>query len=324
MLDRIRQSTGVRAASLARVTPISGSELVNQITQIEGYVFKPGEFALPTSSQVSYGYFETMGTPILAGRDFSPHDVSGGKAQNSLHVLISESLARRYFASVNPLGRHLTFHAHTAEIIGIVKDAKYANLRDPAPPTMYTNWMQYPQGGDPTVEVYAADDAHAVAALRDAVHTLDQAVAITGLTTFDRQVQQSLVSERLMAALSALFGGLALLIASIGLYGVLAYAVAQRTKEIGIRMALGAQRSRVISMMLREMLAMVVAGVVIGSTAALALGRFVAAMLYGVKPRDPWTLSLAIALLVGSALVATYLPARRASRVDPMIALRYE
>jgi ABC-type antimicrobial peptide transport system permease subunit len=212
-----------------------------------------------------------------------------------------------------------------AEIIGVVKDSKYTSLRNPVPPTLYMNWVQSDlQHGEASLEVYASDDARAIAAIRQAVQALNPNVPVTGLTTFDRQIQASLVSERLMAAITALFGAVALLMAAIGLYGVLAYSVTQRTREIGIRMALGAQRSRVISMVLREIAAATGIGIAIGTAAALALSRFIASMLYDVKPREPWMLGSAIALLSVAAFVAAYLPARRASHVDPMIALRYE
>jgi predicted permease len=313
-LERVRQSPGVRAASLSRMTPMTGRQLAVPIR-----VAGSGPNAV-AANEVSSGYFETMGTPFLAGRDFGPSD-----DPKVLHAIINESLVRRYFAGVNPVGRTITFGTSHAEIIGVVKDSKYTSLRNPIAPTLYINWMQTDvQNGEASVEVYASEDARAIAAVRQAVQALNPNVPVTGVTTFDRQIQASLVSERVMATISTLFGALALLMAAIGLYGVLAYSVMQRTREIGIRMALGAQRSRVISMVLRRVAAVTLIGVAIGTAAALALNRFVASMLYGVTPRDPWMLVTAIALLSVVALVAAYLPARRAAALDPMIALREE
>jgi putative ABC transport system permease protein len=319
-LEQVRQSAGVRAASLSRLTPITGAQMVVPL-QAVGSGPKAGENTVVAMNEVSGGYFETMGTRFLAGRDFGPRDDD----PKALRVLINESLAQRYFAGINPVGRFITSATRHAEIIGVVKDSKYTTLRNRVAPTLYMNWMQAnAQNGEASVEVYASDDARAIVAVRQAAQALNPNVPITGLTTFDRQIQASLVSERLMAVVTSLFGALALLMVAIGLYGVLAYSVAQRTREIGIRMALGAQRSRVISMVLGGIAAVTAIGIVIGAVGVLVLSRLVASMLYGVKPRDPWILGSAIALLSVAALVAAYLPARRASCVDPMIALRYE
>jgi len=321
-LDRLRQSFGVRSASLSLIAPMIGMSLAVPI-QIEGYAPQPEEQMAVALNEISAHYFETTGTPIIAGRDFDAHDDDPATPR----VLINESVARRFFKDTNPLGRIITFRAnvsHRAEIIGVVGDAKYANMRGHAPLTMYANLLQTDARMAPWVEVYASDDAHAAAALRQTITAVNPNVPLTGLTTFNRQIQASLVSERLMATITAIFGALALLMAAIGLYGVLAYSVTQRTREIGIRMALGAQRGRVISMVMRGMAVTLVGGLALGTAVALALGRFVASMLYDVKPHDPWTLAVAIGLLSAAAALAAYLPARRASHVDPMIALRYE
>jgi len=321
-LDRLRQSFGVRSASLSLIAPMMGMSLAVPI-QIEGYSPQPEEQMSIALNEISGHYFDTTGTPILAGRDFDAHDNDPATPR----VLISESVARRFFKDTNPLGRIITFQASVsrrAEIIGVVGDAKYANMRSQAPPTMYANLLQTDAGMAPWVEVYANDDAHAAAALRQTISDINPNVPLIGLTTFNRKIQATLVSERLMATITVIFGTLALFMAAVGLYGVLAYSVTQRTREIGIRMALGAQRGGVISMVMRGMAVTLVGGLVLGTAAALALGRFVASMLYEVKPQDPWTLAIAIGLLSVAALLAAFLPARHASRVDPMIALRCE
>jgi predicted permease len=318
MLDRIRESPGVRAAGSSLVTPISGSEMAAAV-QVDGYTPRVALDSVTAMNEVSTGFFDAMGTPILEGRDFNSHDGDPKTAR----VLINQSFARRFFPGVDPLGRSIAWSRNRGEIIGVVRDAKYTELRHAVPPTFYTNLLAS-RSASAWVEIYANNDTNAIAALRSAVASINPNVPVTGATTFERQIQESLVSERLMATITALFGALALLMAAIGLYGVLAYSVAQRTREIGIRTALGAQRGRVIFMVIRQTAAMIGIGVAVGTAAALALGSFIASMLYDVKPRDPDTLAIAALLLFLVAAVAAYLPARRAARVDPLTALRYE
>ena len=323
LLERVRAESGVRSASLSLMGPMTGISLAVGL-QIDGYAPRPGENMTVSMNQVSGGFFETLATPILAGRDFNSHD--GDPA--TPRVLINEAVVRRYFAETNPLGRMISFRSnalHHAEIIGVVKDAKYANMRAGAPPTIYSNLLATDsRANEAWLEVYGGNDARAATAIRQSVNALNPAVPVAQLTTFDRQIQATLVSERLMALITTIFGALALLMAAIGLYGVLAYAVARRTREIGIRMALGAQRRRVIRMVIGEVAATVGVGIAVGICASLALGQFVASMLYQVQPHDPWALAFGAAMLCATSALAAYLPARRASRVDPMVALRHE
>jgi ABC-type antimicrobial peptide transport system permease subunit len=241
--------------------------------------------------------------------------------------LINETMARHYFAGANPLGKRVTLGDRPpAEIVGVVKDAKYESLREKVPRTAYVNCLQTakPDGGL-TLEVQAAGSLeNAAAVVRSALVTVDKNVPLGTFTSLDVQVKKTLRQDQLMATLSGLFGGLALLMACVGLYGVLAYAVVRRTTEIGIRMALGARRSGVLLLVLREVLVLVGIGLAVGVPASIALGQFAATLLYDLKPNDPWALSSAAALLLVVAAVAAWLPARRASSVDPLVALRFE
>ncbi len=323
LLRGVRQLPGVRAAGLSMLTPISGAQ-VDLPAVVEGYSAGPNEDTTALINQVSPGYFETIGTPIVLGRDFNPQD---GDPTSPRVVMINETMARYYFSGANPIGRQVKLgREEPAEIIGVVKDAKYNSLRETTARTAYLNCLQDPKRAASlslAVQTIGPVPA-AVNTIRRTVQTLDAAVPISGFTPFARQVEESLLQEQLMATLSSLFGGLALLMASIGLYGVLAYAVERRTREIGIRMALGACGANVILLVLRETLLLVVIGISLGLPTALALGRFVATLLYGLKPGDPGTLATATALLLGVAVVAGYFPVRRAARLDPMAVLRHE
>jgi ABC-type antimicrobial peptide transport system permease subunit len=211
------------------------------------------------------------------------------------------------------------------EIIGVVGNAKYQSLRDAAPPTVYRALAQEATpGATRRIELAAqGSPTELIARVKKSMEELNPAISL-GFQSLSVQVAESLVRERVLAMLSGFFGGLALLLATIGLYGVMAYSVARRRNEIGIRMALGAPSSGILRMVLREVTILVVAGLALGVAGAMASTRLLESFLYGMTPRDPWTLSLAAAVLATVALLAGYLPARRASRVDPMVALREE
>jgi len=326
MLDQLRTIPGVRAASVSSITPVCHCRWAGEVV-FEGYAPKSRDDAMASFNNVSDRYFETLGTPILAGRDFNSHDTS-----TSLKVaIISKSTAQKYFGATNPLGQHFRIRdgnilGGPVEIAGIVKDAKYGSLREEPSPFVFIPWSQGGMPGPLTgFELRATGGAPTalISGVKSAIAGVNRDVAIEFRTLADK-VDDSIERERLLATLAGFFGALALVLAAIGLYGVMSYNVARRRNEIGIRMALGAEQSRVLRMVLGEAAILIGIGLAVGFGAALAATRLVASFLYGLQPNDPWTLGLAAAVLAGVALIAGYLPARRASKLDSMAALRDE
>jgi predicted permease len=272
--------------------------------------------------QVYPNSFAALGIPLVAGRDFSPQD----DRQSQRVAVINESMARRFFGNENPIGRRFSVRAGEIEIIGVAKDVKYRSFRDPGRPMFYIHFRQpgTSRGQMTLVARTTGDPAPIAAAMQREARALDPAMPMFTAETLNAQLDASLAQESLVATLSSLFGLLALALACIGLYGVMAYDVARRTREIGVRMALGASAGSVAQLVLRETMWLVGIGVVIGLGAALAATRWVKSLLYGLQPHDPLTIGLAVLTLLTVAAIAGYLPARRASRVDPMVALRHD
>ena len=328
LLAGARAVPGVRSAALSLMTPM-GEWVMSMGISAEGYQPAPGERTGVMGNFVSDGYFSTLGIPMLLGRDFRAQDEPAPKGRAQV-CIVNESLARHLFGGSSPLGRHISFaDRYTAdgalEIVGVVKDAHYEAVRraDPQGILYLPSWSQISERRLLCVRV-AGDVAPVIAALRREVHGMDANVPVLHVRTLEEYVNASFEHERLIAWLCAVFAALGLGLASVGLYGVMAHAVTERTREIGVRMALGAQRGDVIGMVLRESLVPVLAGVAAGVVGAVALARLVAGMLYGVAPRDPATIALAAVAMLGVSLAAAALPARRASRVEPMAALRHE
>jgi predicted permease len=275
---------------------------------------------------VSSRYFETVGMQVVMGRGFNARDDERAPKV----IVINEALARKYLSGQNPLGRLAVvpnvdeFKDTPFEIVGVLRDAKYNDLRAPVEPMFYLPLAQAPYPIQ-SVEVQTAGDPLAMAAqVRRVLREAHRDLMISEVTTLAERVDGTVVRERMLAELSGVFGVLALVLACVGLYGTMSYAVARRTSEIGIRMALGARRGEMLWMVLRETLLLVALGVAIGLTAALAATRLLQDYLFGLKPTDPATIGAAVMILVVIAVLAGYLPARRAARVDPMTALRYE
>jgi len=324
LLERLSEMPGVQSASFSFITPISGGGWDNFIF-VEGYTPRPGEDMNTYINAVSPKFFATLHTPLVLGRDFGPQDRPG----SPLVAIVNQAMARRFFEGRNPMGRRFGWgegqRKTEYEIVGLVGDAKYVSLRDSVPPTAYLSAFQSKEWGGVNFEVRTALGPSALTPeIRTLLQNLDPRLTSPQVTPFTQQIDESLYQERLVSALSGFFGVLALLLACIGLYGIMAYAVARRTNEIGIRLALGAERIGILRMVLGEALLLAAIGILTGLPSAWAAARLIDSMLYGLKATDPLTILAATALLGAVAGFAGYLPARRATKVDPIVALRYE
>ena len=349
LLERARSHPGVAAASLSLLTPLSGAFRTSTMTG-EGFQHRPGGRRDYYVNPVSAGYFATIGIPMLMGRDFRPEDepvvagagefIGPGRRVRDLPrpeiaarprrvVIINESLARHFFGTANAIGRRISFGdqfwAKSAlEVVGVVKDIRHQSVTQTANYILYTpNWIEGAEQRTLAVRT-TGDPKQLVAAIRADVRALDAGVPVQETLTLDDQFNKMIGTQRLLAHLSTAFGLLAAVLAAIGLYGVLAQGVARRTREIGIRMALGADRRSVVGMIVRESGAVVLGGMAAGIAGAAMLTRLIAGLLYGVKPLDPLAFSAAAVLLLAVCLTAAWVPARRAASVDPLEALRNE
>jgi predicted permease len=324
LLQTIDNVPGVGSASLSVNTPLSGGIWSDPVL-IDGQAPQRASRQTAHFNSVSPGFFATMRTPLLRGRDFSRSDDA-----TSQHVaIVNEQFVRTFFKAGDALGHRLTSldspQLQNMQIVGVVKNTISFDLREPPPPFVYVPYSQSLNGArEVTFEVRARGSMTRVAdAIRSEIHKRLPDTALT-VRPFTKQVQDSLVQERLMATLAGFFGLVALALAAVGLYGLVAYSVTRRTSEIGVRVALGASRGDILSLVLRGALILGCGGVVVGLPIALATSRLVAKMLFGIRPADPGTASMAAALLVAAALLAAVIPARRASSVAPLTALRYQ
>jgi predicted permease len=322
--ERIRALPGVESVGLSDRHLIGGGSSSSNMT-VPGYTPQPSEKMNVWILLVGGDFFDVMQIPVLAGRKLGPQD----NEKSAKVAIINETMARMYFNGEDPIGRRFSFGATTGEgkieIVGVVRDTKNERLRKAVTPTVYIPYKQAEDREGMAFKVRTMNETKgAVAAIREAVQSIDTNLPLFDVRTQVEQINRSLVQERLFATLSSFFGLLALLLALIGLYGIMSYSVARRTHEIGIRMALGAQPGNVRRMVMRETLLMVLIGLVVGLPVAVASTRVVSSMLFGLAPTDPTTIIVAILFLVGVSVMAGYLPARKASKLDPLLALRYE
>lgn len=326
MIERLRAIPGVRSAGASDMTPICGCGLTSEVV-IENLGGTSSQDATVNVNWVSDHYFETLGISMVAGRDFNSHD----SPMSPQVAVINQAMARSHFAATNPLGRHFRIRKGTrlgdlVEIVAIVRDSKASSLREDIAPTVYLalNQKTAPDA-QRQFELRAGNGLPAamIGAAKSAVQGINDSLSLE-FTPLSTQIDESLARERLLALLSSSFGVVALLMMAIGLYGVMSYSVARRRKEIGIRIALGAERARVMRMVLGEVALLIGIGLTIGLSLAVATTRLVASFLYGLAPNDPLTFCLAALVLTGVTAFAGYLPARRASRLEPMAALREE
>jgi predicted permease len=325
LLTRLRAVPGVQIASLSVHTPLSRSMSTTPV-RIQGAAAGQAEdLAAVNIEPVGPDYFATMRTPLLRGRDISSSDRNG----TTKVAIVSEGMARHYFGDADPIGRFVSIPGFVGDsswiqIVGEIRDFKLHDLHETGTLALYVPLFQLPEGGATFELRTATDPAYAQSAVLNVVRTVDPRVPVYSMKTLDVQLNDSLVQERLVSSLSGLFGILALLLTGVGLYGLMAYTVGSRTGEIGIRMALGADRGSVARMVLRETLLVVTTGLAVGLPVAVFASRLIASQLFQVKPWDPASFLAACLFMVAVTIAASYIPARRAASVEPMQALRTE
>jgi putative ABC transport system permease protein len=332
--ERVEAIPGVESASVARIAAVSGNTSVRSLLiegragsdnqfRSDGSVPASGDNASVSANVIGPRYFQTMGIALLQGRDFNAQDTE----DHPRVVIVNEAFVRRHFPNEDALGKRLSFNGPEGpwrEIVGVVSTSKYFSLGEAPTAVAYSPLLQNHETGM-TLHVRASLNPTTIAgAIRNEVQSLERNLPLGNPERMSDRVANSLYAPRMGAILLAVFGGLALLLASIGLYGVMSFSVARRTRELGIRVALGASPGDVFRLVLRQGMTLVVAGVVIGLVAAAVVTRLLASFLYGVSTTDALTFTAVPVLLSLIALLACYLPARRATKVEPLIALRYE
>jgi predicted permease len=324
LLARIRSAPGIASASEANIWPISGFGW-NELVYLER---EPNRHPLAWFTQVGTAYFRTMGTPLLAGRDFDRRDTPGAPKV----AIVNQAFAQTLFGGANPVGRSFRMQAPAGQadpsylVVGLARNAKYREIREDFLPIAYLAAGQEMSQAGPGAHFVLRTNApirDTLGAVKSVVAGVSPGIGIE-FHVLSERIQQTLLRDRLMATLSGAFGLLAGLLSTLGLYGVIVYMVARRRNEIGVRLALGADRGRVVRLVLREACLLVLIGLAIGTGLALWLGRAAASLLYGLKPYDPLALAGALSLLAAVSLLASYAPALRAARLHPMDALREE
>ncbi len=322
LTEALRAAPGVRAVTGSQPALLSGSVNSTSIF-VQGRTYGPDQHDDINRLVVLPDFFDVMGIPVLTGRGFTARD--DDKAPKV--VVINSAAARKYFPGENPVGRRYGSSPEenaTLEIVGVVRDTKYNSVRDEAPPTMYVPYRQT-RGGGVLLEVRTAGDpVSSMNMIRDTVRRIDSNLPIMDMWTQMEQIERRFLQEKLFAQANAFFGGLAVVLAAVGLFGLMSYSVARRTNEIGIRMALGARTQDVLRLVMWESMTLVAVGIVIGLAVALGTTRLVETLLFGLAPTDVFSMATAIVVMIVVSMLAGYLPARRASRVDPMVALHQE
>jgi predicted permease len=321
LIQRVRALPGVEAAAYARVVPLGYASFSSAPIAVDGYEPPPnGPSTDELYNEVSPGYFATLGIPLISGREF----INTDDENSQLVAVVNESMVARYWRGQNPLGQRIKVKDKWAQIVGVVKDSKYYSMDEAPRPFFYVPLRQY-FTVEPDIHIRTSQPLQTMrAALLREVQALDPGLTLYEMITLQEQVNRATAPQLVAVTLVALFGGLALLLASIGLYGVMSYTVSQSTRELGLRMALGAGPSKVMRLVLSRGLLLTATGILIGVALALVLTRLLGYLLYGVSPRDPLAFVSAFVILTIVSLIASFLPAWRASRVDPNVALRYE
>jgi putative ABC transport system permease protein len=319
LLPKLRAMPGVEKAALAMMHPFGGG-WTTQVSA-EGIPDPPtGEHDEVRVRIVSSQYFEALGIPLLRGRTFDDRDRAGAPDT----IVINEAFVKRYFPRTDPLGRHIDIWGRPREIIGVVRGERFRGLDRQVEPAMYPSLDQMPMSGITIILRVSGDPMSQAAAVRRAVHSIDPDIAVSSIEPAEARIAQSTATPRFQTTLITIFGSMALILAAVGLYGLISYQVQQRTREIGIRVALGAQRGEILALVVKNGLALALSGIAIGAVVATGTTRLLAATLFQINATDPRVFGAVALVLMAVALVATYIPARRASRVEPSVALRYE
>jgi putative ABC transport system permease protein len=319
-LERLSAVPGVKSAAVVTALPMNGN-FGSRYFGIEGRPPQPpGQGFNANTNIATPGYFATMNIPLLDGRDFDARDVKGAPDV----VIINQEAVRRYWPDENPIGQRLTVEQRARTIIGVVGNVKQSGLDIETRPEMFWPYYQLPVPFGTFVVRTTGDPVGLISSVRSAMHGVDRDLPLYGMKTVDDVIAESVAPQRLNMLLLGIFAGLALVLAAVGLYGVISYSVSQRTREIGIRMALGASQKSVLRLVVSQGISLALIGVAIGVTASLFLTKLMATLLFGVSVTDPITFVAISLLLIGVTTVASIVPARRAMKVDPMVALRYE
>ncbi|HEX3144156.1 MAG TPA: FtsX-like permease family protein, partial [Pyrinomonadaceae bacterium] len=329
IIERVRELPGVQSATIATYAPISGHGRNSTVT-VNGYTPRPGEDRDVNDFLVGPDYGKTLGVPLLLGREIDFRDTPSSQKV----AVVNQSFVQSFFPGQNPIGRRFFFgdqddpeRGEDLEIVGVVGDVRYDSAKQEAGRTAYRPILQVQDSDayNSNIEIRTTGEAANLGpTVRAVLKQIDANLPVYDVTTLREQLSGRLQQETLVAELASFFGLLALLLACIGLYGVMAHGVLRRTKEIGIRMALGAERRGIVWMVMRETLVLVVAGIAVGVPVALGAARLISSQLFGLSPADPLTLVAAALVLIGVASLAGFLPARKASKVNPLVALRYE
>jgi predicted permease len=318
LLQRVKTLPGVESAAFARMTPLSYGSFSSTVIAVDGYQPPPEEQPTVEYNEVGPEYFATMGIPLMSGREFTRAD----DEKAALVAVVNETMAAKYWRGKNPIGERVQIKGRWMQLVGVAKDSKYQNVREAPKPFFYVPLRQnFSRGAGLFIRTPLSPGTMATALARE-VHALDGNLALYEVITLQEQVDRSTSPQQVAVTLVGILGGLALLLAAIGLYGVMSYAVSQSTRELGLRMALGADASNLLRLVMWRGLALTAGGVVLGATVALGLTRLLGSLLYKVSPRDPLAFGSAFVVMVIAALAACFLPAWRATRTDPARALR--
>jgi predicted permease len=318
LLDRVKALPGVESAAFARMTPLSYGSFSSTPIAVDGYQSPPDEQPIVQYNEVGPDYFVTMGIPLVSGREFSRAD----DEKSVLVAIVNETMAAKYWGGRNPIGERVQVKGRWMQVVGVAKNSKYQSVRETPKPFFYVPLHQnFARGPGLNIRTRLSPEAMTAALTRE-VHAIDRNLALFEVITLQEQVDRSTSPQLVAVTLVGVLGGLALLLAAIGLYGVMSYSVSQSTRKLGLRMALGATPSHLLRLVMSRGLALTAAGIVGGTAVALASTRLLGYLLYNVSPRDPLSFGSAFLVIMVASLAACFLPAWRATRTDPLQALR--